>query len=289
MKWLLTVLAAAGAPLLTPEAARAQTGAITGTVTNGADVSAPAPLSGATVELTADHGSRVATTDADGHYEFHALQAGRHVVTYRFEGLAGETRAIDLGAGSRQRIDVCMAPRDLRGAALAVDAAIVGVIRDHRTCAQLAGVTVEAHGAGGPGGRGHSTRTSGDGAYALDGLAPGEYTVTFSLEEYQTIEQTVVRSAGRAQPVHAYLLPELSVEEGVDVSRDALNAETVIPRPEPVPPACPSCPAPTPSARSASPDQPVAVTFTNGTDAGERTRPRREPAPVTTWSNGPDR
>lgn len=293
MKWLLTVLVAPGALLLTLDAARAQTGAITGTVTNGADVSAPAPLYGASVELTSGDDRRIAITGADGRYAFRALRTGRHVVTYSFDGLADETRAINLDAGSQRRIDVCMAPRDLGGAALAVDADIVGVIRDHRTCAKLAGVMVEARGdgSGGPDGRDYSTRTSSDGTYGLDGLAPGGYTVTFSLNEYQTIEETVdVRLIGGAQPVHAYMLPEFSVEEEVGVSGLASNAETVIPRLDPVPPLCPSCPAAPLSARSGSPYPRVAVTFTNGRDAGALPRPQGDAAPpVTIWSNGPNR
>lgn len=292
MKWSLATLVALAVLALSTNVARAQNSTIAGTVMDGTDVSAPAPLIGATVELTSDGGSRTTIiTGPDGRYEFRALQSGRYVVSYSSYSLGGETRAINLDTDSRQReIDVCMTPRDLRGTVLPVDADITGVVRDHRTCDILADVMVEAQRLDGQSEPIHSTQTSSNGMYEFNQLDQGNYSVTFNLKDYQEIKVTVdVQAVGAAQPVHAYMLPVFAPEEVVDVIDPSPPIETKFPVLPPVRPRCPSCPEPPPE-RSPPPVFRVDITWKNGSERVTRPEPPPDPAPpVTIRSNRPER
>lgn len=288
MKWSLSAVMILATLASSTNVVRAQTGTITGTVTDGSDVSAPVPLSGVTVDLSSANTSRTATADSQGRYAFLALQPGNYIVRYSSYGLGDEARAVNLDADVR--IDVCMAPRDLRGTLLSVDADITGVVRDHRTCDILANVMVGAQRQllGGQSEGIYSTQTSSSGAYEFSQLDPGSYSVTFSLKDYQGIKVTVdVDAVGAAQPVHAYMLPEFALEEVVDVNGPAPPTETRLPWIDPVRP-CPDC-RPFP-ARSPGPHPRVGITFKNGSDKGARVPPPAGQAPpVTIWSNRPSR
>ncbi len=293
MKWSFTAMVALSVLALSPSAVRAQTATISGTVTDGSDVIRPVPLSGANVEVALFDRSRSATTDANGHYEFTALESGRYTVTFSSGGVGNEERLVDLAPDSQRSIDVCMAPRNITGAALSTAARITGVVRDTGTCETLANVRVEVRRqAGSLGSPVASTPTSGNGIYEFNQLDEGNYVVTFRAEGYEEIQRSVEARVGGAQPLHAYMPPRFRLLEERDEFGINPDTTTEIPWFPPVPPECRSenCPAPLPPIRSAPPRPRVGIAFENGSDGGTREpRPPEPTAPVKIWSNRPPR
>ena len=294
MKWSLTVVAAL-AVLVSTNVVRAQTGAIAGKVTDGSDLGALAPLPDVTVDLSSADGNRSATTDVHGHYEFTGLQSGRYTVEFSSRGVGDEERLVDLAPDSQRRVDVCMAPRDITGAALSTAARITGVVRDARTCETLADVRVEVRRQGGSDGSAPvaSTATSGNGIYEFNQLDQENYVVTFSAEDYEEIRRSVEVRLGAAQPLYAYMPPRFRLMEERDEFGITAKPTTEFPWIPPVSPVCrpvEDCPEPLPPGRSPNPHPRVGITFNNGSEGGNRPpRPPDQTPPVTIWSNRPPR
>jgi hypothetical protein len=80
-------------------------GTIEGTVTDAAG----APLSGATVTITSDQGTKTETTDAAGGFRFPYLTAGQYDLRVTQEGYTtAEREDLDVRLGTRVRLDVAM-------------------------------------------------------------------------------------------------------------------------------------------------------------------------------------
>lgn len=294
MKWSFTAMVALAVLALPASVVRAQTSTISGTVTDGSDVSEPVPLFGATVEVALVNGSRSATTDAHGHYEFRGLESGRYTVKFSSRGVGYEERLVNLAPDSQTNIDVCMAPRDITGTALSTAARITGVVRDTRTCETLANVRVEVRRQGGSDGGAPvaSTATGENGIYEFHQLDQESYVFTFSAEDYEEIQRSVEVRLGAAQPLHAYMPPRFKLLEERDEFGTNPETTTELPWIPPVAPECRSddCPEPLPPGRSPNPHPRVGITFNNGSDGGTRDpRPPEPPAPVRIWSNRPPR
>jgi hypothetical protein len=69
------------------------------------------PATGAVVTLLPDDGGpRIATADAEGHYEFASLAAGSYAVRAFGEGGAPGRAEADLGTGERRTLDLSLEP-----------------------------------------------------------------------------------------------------------------------------------------------------------------------------------
>ena len=294
MKWsLAAILLLAGLPL-SQGVVRAQNSTILGTVTDGSDVNSPVPLSRVAVEVASTDSSRSATTDLSGRYEFTGLQPGRYTVKFSFRSFGNEERPIVLASDSLRELDVCMAPRDITGAALSAAANITGVVRDNRTCKALGNVQVEVRrrGVSDRSVALDSTTTTPNGTYEFRQLAQDDYTVTFRAENYEGIRSPVEVRLGSAQLLHAYMPPRFRLSEERDEFGISPDITTEIPSIPPVPPECRSeeCPDPLPPARSANPHPRVVITWENGSEGATRpTRPDAPTPPVAIRSNRPAR
>ncbi|MYD70309.1 MAG: TonB-dependent receptor [Acidobacteria bacterium] len=105
--------------------------------------------------------------------------------------------------------------------ALGQDAAISGTVAD-QTGGVLPGVTVEAASpalAGAP----RVAVTDGEGRYSLDGLPPGEYTVSFTLSGFQTEQRSGVTVAGSDGATLDAMMQFASFSEDVTVVGSKLD------------------------------------------------------------------
>ena len=118
-----------------------------------------------------------------------------------------------------------------RAAAEAQDAGIEGTVSDG-TGLVLPGVTVEAGRADGEG-AGAVAVTGGDGGFAIGGLAPGLYDVTFTLPGFQTeVRRGVAVGAGAAVTLDAVL--SVRLEEQVVVVGSRARPRSVTESPVPI-------------------------------------------------------
>ena len=161
-------------------------GAITGTVWDAAS----AALGGVTV--TASDGTTEAsfvTGDEDGAFTLSGLPTpGTYSVVFELEGYATITKVVELDVGGSSDFEVVMHP--ISAGSLS---AILGTVTD-AAGAPLGGVTVIAT-------DGETefevTSADADGAYEISDLAPGAYSVTFSLDGY--VSQTVLSQLDAGQ------------------------------------------------------------------------------------------
>ncbi len=179
------------------------------------DTSAPAPVRGALVTISADElpAGRATLTDADGRFRFDGLPAGRFVVTAskapfitaafgaKRSGTAGT--AITVAAGQRLE-DVVV--RLSRGAVIA------GQLRDAAgepvPAVQVAALRVDFARGTSPAPVAQTTMTDDRGAYRLFGLMPGKYAI---------VSTRSVTSGELSRPTAADLdaaLAELQAREG---------------------------------------------------------------------------
>ena len=133
-----------------------------GLVYKGSDTSAR--LAGATVTM----GSRTATTDGDGYYQFTSVSAGSKTITASKSGYATRsiTRAV---SGAETWGSIGLSPSAAAGTAV-----LVGVVyRGGDSANRVGGATVKLS-------TGKTVTADADGYYRLTGLAPGAVTITAS-------------------------------------------------------------------------------------------------------------
>ena len=115
------------------------------------------------------------------------------------------------------------------GAAHAQEAAIEGAVTD-ATGLALPGVTVEARGTQ-PGGPTQVAVTDGTGAFAVAGLPPGPYDVTFTLPGFHEAVRAVALEAGATAALDVELAVELAEQVVVVGSRGQPRSVTESPVP----------------------------------------------------------
>jgi hypothetical protein len=121
------------AALLLALPASAQSGLITGTVT---DMATLKPIAGLTVTATSPNlqGERTVVTDARGGYHVPQLPPGPYVLRFEAPGYPGWTRAgISIRVGSTRRIDVAVPPADMEGCFFGVSPAPIVDVDSTRT------------------------------------------------------------------------------------------------------------------------------------------------------------
>ncbi|HET6203352.1 MAG TPA: carboxypeptidase-like regulatory domain-containing protein [Planctomycetota bacterium] len=183
-----------------------ETGAVSGRVTEVGE-----PVAGVRVSLSREGQPRLpflsdltAESGADGHFRIEAVPAGRYTLTAQKTGAAVPAEEEVQVSGGEAVVDVEL-PRGV----------IEGTIRDAQTGSGLGGVEVSvarerepgpsgrpraamavsvAFARGGPGGGGRTTvrmgdgresvKTDAEGKYRLEGIPPGSYVVTASMDGY---------------------------------------------------------------------------------------------------------
>src|SRR3954453_5263109 len=148
-----------------------ETGAkLTGRVT-GADGSALAgvlvrndPMAGGGRVMRFDGNDGSATTDPNGEYTIDTLEPGEKTFTFSRSGYIAQQKTVTVAGGKDARLDVQMS----------TGMRVTGfVVSDGG--APIADATITAHSASEMDG-GRSGRSDGNGAYTIEGLAPGHYT-----------------------------------------------------------------------------------------------------------------
>ncbi|HET6351590.1 MAG TPA: carboxypeptidase-like regulatory domain-containing protein, partial [Coriobacteriia bacterium] len=136
-------------------------------------------LSGVGVSVA---GGGSATTGADGGYSIANMLPGTRSVTFSKAGYVSQTVSVSVPSGAAATRDIALAR---------TTGSIVGKVT--YLGAPLAGVIVTLPGVA-------STTTGADGGYAIDGLAPGSYSASFSKDLYvaKTLPVTVVADAAAA-------------------------------------------------------------------------------------------
>ncbi|MFN3596466.1 MAG: TonB-dependent receptor [Rubricoccaceae bacterium] len=128
MRFATRWLPCAAALVLAACAAHAQTGTLTGRITDAADGQ---PLAGANALVAAR--SLGAAASPDGRYQL-TLPAGTHTVRFSFVGYAPQTREVRIGAGERVTLDVALAADPLGTS----DVVVLGTRRTDRTVLESA-------------------------------------------------------------------------------------------------------------------------------------------------------
>lgn len=143
---------------------------VSGTVTAGGE-----PVAGVVVTL----GDRSTTTGADGTYAFEGVLPGDVPVTveapdgYTVDGPA--TRDVGVGADDVTGVDFALARPGTVGGTVTDDAGD-----------PVPGATITVDGPGGP----VTLTTDGAGGYFVDGLAPGDWTITLTVPDGYTADET---------------------------------------------------------------------------------------------------
>lgn len=164
------------------------TGSIAGTVTDGVTHGA---ISGASITA----GSASTATAANGTFRIDNLSPATYTVTATKPGYTAASGAVTVTAGATATVNLALTivpPAPLTGS-------VVGTVTDASTGLGIAGATV---GTGAT-----TTTTSTNGAYRLDGLAPGDDAVTASMPSYRPATAVVSVSAGGTTTLNLALAP----------------------------------------------------------------------------------
>jgi alpha-L-arabinofuranosidase len=181
---------------LVPEA-----GAITGTVT---DSLTGTGIPGATVADT----SGMSTSDDDGIYVLPVLSEGSYTVTASAPGYASQSVTASVAPGATTTSDLTLVPDP---------GTISGTVTDSVTAMAVAGATV-SDGAS-------TTSTDGNGAYALNMLPEGGYTITVSAPTYQAQSVAASVAPGATTMVNISLVADPGAITGTVT--DALTGNAI--------------------------------------------------------------
>ena len=166
-------------------------GNIAGTVT---DASTGDPIEGANV--TANGYSDI--TDANGHYNI-TVDAGTYNVTASANGYQTSSQTnitVDAGETTSVDFELTLLPGN-----------IAGTVTDASTGDPIAGATVTADG--------NSATTDANGAYTINNVSPGDYTVTASAAKYVEQSKTVTVTAGTTTTLNFELIPMNGTISGI--------------------------------------------------------------------------
>jgi hypothetical protein len=191
-------LAGGQSPVIDPPSLVANTGVISGVVTDAAGTA----LGGVTVTLRSGALERTITTPtvagSVGQYRFDALATPRdYILTFTLKGYSSSTRSLVLGAG-QSSIGV---PVPLVGG----QGTLAGTVKD-ATGTTVGGVVVTVSDANFTANTASLTGGLTNGTYSLAGLpTPGVYTVQFTAPGYRTEYQTVSYLAPGKQTVNVVM------------------------------------------------------------------------------------
>lgn len=90
---------------------------------------------------------------------------------------------------------------------------VSGVIQNKNTARPLSGALVQLLPSGSP-----QTVSAAEGGYGLSGIAPGSYTVQFSLAEFQTQQHAIAIQAGQSVTLNVLLEPQPAIVSGTVTS-----------------------------------------------------------------------
>jgi hypothetical protein len=173
-------------------------GSISGTVT---DAVTGEPVEGATVSLAVVDSTKTTTTVVDGTYLLEDVPAGNYTVTFSAESYITATMEDVAVIAGTETLDVDMALQ-----LEPTTGSISGTVTDAVTGEPIEGATVSVEVDGST----KTTTTGDDGAYTLEGIPAGTYTVTFSAEDYitATTEDVAVIAGETTTDVDKALQPE---------------------------------------------------------------------------------
>lgn len=152
-----------------------------------------AGLAGATVAVVEGPTSASVTTDSTGAYDLPPLEAGVYLLGASLEGYVAVQRSVSLSPGAVEAIDFTL---------LTLPARIVGTVSD-AAGGRLSGATVEV--VTGP--TDASDTTDSSGAYLLDGLEEGAYTIRASRDGYHEETASTTLSARETATLDITLVP----------------------------------------------------------------------------------
>lgn len=187
----------------------------TGSVSGRVSVAGQGPVGGVTVTVSdgsQTFRSQTLSVGVVGTYRVDDLPLpGTYTVTFSRDGLATQTRSIDLdafGGGNRTGVDATLTPArgTIRGTVDDEDGIRLGGVSVTATSGDITRVTTSAH--------------SPPGAYELRDLPPGTYTVTFQRPGSLPRAVLVALGAGETRTVGATLSPQASIRGTVSINGD---------------------------------------------------------------------
>lgn len=158
------------------------TGAIQGTVTDGAN-----PIA----DVSVTDGTRTATTDSNGYYRITNVPDGTYTVTASASGYHSASQQVTVSGGSIATANFALTKIQ--------NGAISGKVIDAATGSPITGATVT------DGVR--TATTDSNGNYTISDVPPGTYTVTASAAGYQSASQTVTVQEGQTSTANFALSP----------------------------------------------------------------------------------
>lgn len=178
-----------------------QPGSLTGTITNSQNGAA---VSGANVQILQGlvvAGSAI--TNSSGSYTISGLAPGSYTVSISASNYQATTRSTNISANATTTVNVALVPSP---------GSLSGTITDSLTTNPLSLALVSVYNQGV---LVTSTTTLIDGSYSISGLAPGNYTITASLTNYQNASVSASIFANQTTPLSLALTPVSGAISGV--------------------------------------------------------------------------
>lgn len=131
-------------------------------------------------------GGKSTLTNQHGEFSFNNLEAGDYTLTLTKSGYDDETRDVTIITGQTSSVSVLLKERSSKVGS------IIGTVKDYNDARLISNCQVSLS----PGGKTYTT--SSDGKYEFNGLAPGEYSLSFSKSGYVEDSKSVTVKAGEA-------------------------------------------------------------------------------------------
>ncbi|HEU5152528.1 MAG TPA: carboxypeptidase regulatory-like domain-containing protein [Iamia sp.] len=204
---------------VTADATVSATATVTGAVTEDSG----APLVGVEVRAYDASGTtaKATTTSAGGGYVLDGLAPGTYRLRFARAGVVTEFFSDAVSLATATPIVLTAGGTFVADATVSATASVAGVVTDD-SGAPLAGVEVRAYGASGATAK--ATTTNAAGAYVLDGLAAGTYTLRFARAGVVTEYHSNASAASSATPITLSPGSELVADATVSLTATVTGA-----------------------------------------------------------------